>query len=403
MESRISVAFPGISSQHRLLYHRHVPSASTLFYLELPQYVPCGGAMVGGKHCRGIHQSALGGLSLCGKYVKNLSCLTDLILVDCYNGEHEPIVHHGKTLTRSVPVRDICKAINKYAFVASPYPIIISAEMHCDLSQQERLVLVFQEVFGERLVTEPIAVSGLPSPDDLKGRILFKVSLMERIFSDYQAKAPSLRREPNSESPPESTDSTGSDSGFIRLARRLSITGPERQAFAPSLAKLLVYTAGVKYQGFSKLVHYEPRHQFSVSERTADRILRENKVDWIKHNFTHISRIYPKATRLASSNYDPVPYWAAGCQLVALNWQTIGELWMRIDLTADAGATRNLAMFHDSGYVLKPLALRQKVQENSMLYRITIEVSFPELKNANARSFRHNAYPFSQIYMLRQI
>jgi phosphatidylinositol phospholipase C delta len=34
------------------------------------------------------------------------------------------------------------------------------------------------------------------------------------------------------------------------------------------------------------------------------------------------SRIYPKGTRVDSSNLDPCPAWAAGSQLVALNYQT---------------------------------------------------------------------------------
>jgi hypothetical protein len=32
-------------------------------------------------------------------------------------------------------------------------------------------------------------------------------------------------------------------------------------------------------------------------------------------------RIYPRGSRVNSSNYDPVPLWLAGCQLVALNYQ----------------------------------------------------------------------------------
>ena len=43
----------------------------------------------------------------------------------------EPIVTHGGTLTSSLSVRRICEAIERYAFVTSPYPIIISAEVHC--------------------------------------------------------------------------------------------------------------------------------------------------------------------------------------------------------------------------------------------------------------------------------
>lgn len=50
--------------------------------------------------------------------------------------------------------------------------------------------------------------------------------------------------------------------------------------------------------------------------------------------------------RYDSSNYNPVPYWTVGCQMVALNYQTPG-LPMQL----------NLGKFRDNGgcgYVLKP-------------------------------------------------
>eukprot|EP01123_Difflugia_compressa_P010552 TRINITY_DN3892_c0_g2_i1.p1 TRINITY_DN3892_c0_g2~~TRINITY_DN3892_c0_g2_i1.p1 ORF type:complete len:255 (+),score=23.42 TRINITY_DN3892_c0_g2_i1:82-765(+) len=59
-----------------------------------------------------------------------------------------------------------------------------------------------------------------------------------------------------------------------------------------------------------------------------------------------MARIYPKGTRVDSSNYTPVTGWNMGCQLVALNFQTNDEpMWI------------NRAKFEDngnSGYVLKP-------------------------------------------------
>jgi phosphatidylinositol phospholipase C delta len=43
----------------------------------------------------------------------------------------EPVVTHGGTLTSSLSVRRICEAIDRYAFVSSQYPVIISGEIHC--------------------------------------------------------------------------------------------------------------------------------------------------------------------------------------------------------------------------------------------------------------------------------
>lgn len=90
------------------------------------------------------------------------------------------MVYHGKTLTTQVSVREICQAIAKYAFVSSPYPILLSCEVHCGLVQQDMLVDIFSKAFGSALVRAPLEqhpkIVVLPSPAELQGRILVKVS-----------------------------------------------------------------------------------------------------------------------------------------------------------------------------------------------------------------------------------
>lgn len=44
-----------------------------------------------------------------------------------------------------------------------------------------------------------------------------------------------------------------------------------------------------------------------------------------RYNKWQMSRIYPKGTRMDSSNYQPQMFWNVGCQMVALNFQTMGE------------------------------------------------------------------------------
>ena len=116
------------------------------------------------------------------------------------------------------------------------------------------------------------------------------------------------------------------------------------------LVSLLVYTVGVKCRGLNKKEAYAPEHIFSLSENTANKLLKQAMLDLIKHNRTHLVRTYPKGMRIGSTNYVPHRFWSAGCQLVALNWQTF-----------DLGYMINHAMFQRNGragYVLKPLALR---------------------------------------------
>jgi phosphatidylinositol phospholipase C delta len=99
--------------------------------------------------------------------------------VDIYDGDKEPIITHGGTFTSKLPLRDICEAIAKHAFVKSPYPIIISAEIHCGLSQQDKVAEIMKQCFGDALVDRRLDgdfhLKQLPSPEMLKGRILLKV------------------------------------------------------------------------------------------------------------------------------------------------------------------------------------------------------------------------------------
>ena len=109
--------------------------------------------------------------------------------VDIYDGDQEPMVFHGKSFTTKVSLREVCEAILKYGFVASPYPIIISAEIHCSIGQQDLIAAIMMEVFGDKLVRTPVDGESekeglattskkmdLPSPAELKGKILLKVA-----------------------------------------------------------------------------------------------------------------------------------------------------------------------------------------------------------------------------------
>lgn len=104
--------------------------------------------------------------------------------VDVWSGDDDtPIITHGRTFTTQLPARDALQAIAKYAFLASPYPVILSLEIHCDLVQQENLVQALHDTLGDKLIKERLLREGdadgdpdrLPSPEELKGKILLKV------------------------------------------------------------------------------------------------------------------------------------------------------------------------------------------------------------------------------------
>ncbi|TDL27827.1 PLC-like phosphodiesterase [Rickenella mellea] len=377
------------------------------------------------------------GVSTIEGYIRALLHSCRSVELDIYDGETEPVIYHGKTFTSKVPLRDICVAIAKYAFVASPYPIVISAEVHCSLPQQDLIAEIMKATFGDALVTAPVdgqkTIEVLPSPEALKGKVLlkaknlyvseheqlreksltvdtesstetssdtdmmqeFRVELnkarnsepVKELKEEFQKarnmeslkeikgeflKARNIVSRVRQKSPPPSQASSSAPAS----PRPHALSLPPRSAQSPlptaataastapappkvkmslDLVGLLVYTVGVKCRGFNKKEHYAPEHVFSLSERTANKVLKQSMWDLVKHNRTHVVRIYPSGTRLNSSNYEPHRYWCAGAQLVAINWQTF-----------DLGYMINHAMFQRNGragYVLKPLALRSPTKD----------------------------------------
>jgi len=143
------------------------------------------------------------------------------------------------------------------------------------------------------------------------------------------SKASSSQYAPTKESltisPISPTSPVPKDTGMVVNNRDSTLQPKVRMSMA--LTALLVYTVGVKYRGINKKERYATEHMFSLSENTANKFLKrqDGAMELIKHNRNHLVRIYPRGTRLRSTNYDPHRYWASGAQLVAMNWQTFGE------------------------------------------------------------------------------
>uniref|UniRef100_A0A8D0LAN2 Phosphoinositide phospholipase C n=1 Tax=Sphenodon punctatus TaxID=8508 RepID=A0A8D0LAN2_SPHPU len=91
----------------------------------------------------------------------------------------------------------------------------------------------------------------------------------------------------------------------------------------------------------------------SFSETKAHQILQQKPAHYLRFNQHQLSRIYPSSYRVDSSNYNPQPFWNAGCQLVALNYQSEGRM-LQLN-RAKFGANGNC------GYVLKPKYMCQGV------------------------------------------
>ncbi|KTF92062.1 hypothetical protein cypCar_00039688, partial [Cyprinus carpio] len=129
--------------------------------------------------------------------------------------------------------------------------------------------------------------------------------------------------------------------------------GTVNEAFATEeMSNLVNYVQPVKFNSFEACKKIDRSYEMSsFVETKALELLKESPVEFVEYNKMQLSRIYPKGTRVDSSNYMPQVFWNAGCQLVALNFQTI-DLPMQL----------NLGIFEYNGkcgYRLKPEFMRR--------------------------------------------
>uniref|UniRef100_A0A3Q3MNB0 Phosphoinositide phospholipase C n=1 Tax=Mastacembelus armatus TaxID=205130 RepID=A0A3Q3MNB0_9TELE len=110
------------------------------------------------------------------------------------------------------------------------------------------------------------------------------------------------------------------------------------------LSNLVVFTNSVASQ--ECLNEGTPGDVLSFSETRAQSLVNHKAEQFLGFNQRQLSRIYPSAYRIDSSNFNPQFYWNVGCQLVALNYQTEGRMMQlnRAKFMVNGGI----------GYVLKP-------------------------------------------------
>ncbi|XVF69008.1 hypothetical protein PTKIN_Ptkin11bG0046400 [Pterospermum kingtungense] len=246
-------------------------------------------------------------------------------------------VRHGGTLTSPVDLQSCLKIIKDNAFTASEYPVVITFEDHLNSHLQKKVAKMVTETFGEMLYcTETENLQQFPSPESLKKRVLISTKPPKEYLEGNTA------------------DLSDNESVTNPLDEGEHVPDEDEEKAVTQYRQIIAIHAGKLKGGLDNWLSDDPRkvRRLSLSEQELESAAKTHGTKIVRFTQRNLLRVFPKGTRLDSSNYNPFVGWMHGAQMVAFNMQGQGKhLWIMQGMFRANGRC---------GYVKKPDFLLQR-------------------------------------------
>ncbi|KAG8138405.1 hypothetical protein E2320_004302 [Naja naja] len=343
-------------SEHRTVYQDMSRPLCEYFISSSHNTYLLSDQLIGSSHLWG-YASAL---------MKGCRCLE----IDCWDGpNNDPVVYHGYTLTNKISFMTVIQVIDKYAFVVSDYPLILSLENHCSPKQQEVMVDYLKTILGDKLA--------------LKFKIMIKnkkigtlEETLERKDMDSHGQTGEFEEEETSDDESNNELKRPEQSLVKKRQARWKSAAPPRKKqkirkikIALALSELVIYTKSQKFTSFEDSRKNQRFYETnSIGEAKARKLYYMRLFianEFVQHTLRFLTRIYPRGIRTNSSNYNPQEFWNIGCQMGnGLKFPNPGvQMDLQIGKFSDNGGC---------GYILKPEFLRNENTQFN-LYNISAD------------------------------
>ncbi|KAK7195460.1 phospholipase c-like protein [Novymonas esmeraldas] len=246
--------------------------------------------------------------------------------LDCWDGKDgEPVIYHGYTRTSKIHFADAIDTIRRHAFSASPFPVILSLEVHTSEEQSKVMADHLRTILGDTLMTAKDIADMTYSPEALRGKILVKWKLPGKDVDDVEE---------------DSGEASSNDGATAETSAHGALS---------QLLSSCVTIGAFKTGDWGR--DAEPHFIQSYVETKVNELALGHRDEFIGQTSRMLVRVYPKGSRIGSSNYNPTTSWSVGAQVVALNYQTWDD-----DMRVNDGM---FSLNKSYGYVLKPRYLRE--------------------------------------------